>query len=208
MKQFLTLTLLISALCNGQVGIGTIEPQADLHIAGELLVQEEFKTALLNSVSSTEEDFQLVTRATTSNPVGKVTRLDINQLSVAPINIINYNFTNLDGDNLTDVDLQYDSSKYIVAIANFQYIGDAVRKTTINGSARSMGTFVVRTFESGGSWHLEIGNRELDPSSGDTVSYKVTLVLYTKAYYRELPSITTNLGGTNNGVASSIPNLY
>lgn len=207
MKQYLLLFVFISALCRGQVGIGTTDPQADLHIAGDVLVQEDFKTGVLNKVNNTEEDFEMVTRITTSNPVGKITRMDVSELAVAPINTVNYTFTNLDGDNLTDVDLQYDSSKFVVAVANFQYIGDAVRKTTINSTARSMGTFLIRTFESGGSWHLEIGNRELNPAAGKTVSYKVTLVVYNKAYYRELPTIITNLGDSSTGTASSIPVL-
>lgn len=207
MTRFLLILLLISSASYAQVGIGTTNPQADLHIAGDLLVQDTFKTAQLGTVSATEEDFKLVTHINTSNPVGLVTKLDVAQVSAAPINVVNYTFANLEGDNLTDVDLQFKTDKYIVAVANFQYIGDGVNKTTVNPTVRSMGTFVIRTFESGDSWHLEIGNRELDPLAGSTVAYKVTLVVYDKSYYRELPEIITNLGTSNTGTASSIPDL-
>ncbi|WP_035336934.1 hypothetical protein [Dokdonia sp. PRO95] len=207
MRTFLLLLILFSSLAHAQVGIGTTNPQADLHIAGDLLVQDAFKTAELGTVSAAEEDFELVTHITTSNPPGLVTKLDVSEVSAAPINVVNYTFSNLEGDNLTDVDLQFKTDKYIVAVANFQYIGDGVSKTTVNPTVRSMGTFVIRTFESGDSWHLEIGNRELDPVAGGTVTYKVTLVVYDKSYYRELPQIITNLGSSNSGTASSIPDL-
>jgi len=196
--------LLALNLMNAQVGIGTTSPQADLHVAGDILVQEKLKLNTLNTVTPTDEDFKLITRTTNSSPVGEVGVLDVDVVNVAPVNIVNYHFTNVHLDNLSDVNLQYDTSKYIVGIANFRYVGDAIEKT-YSGTISSIGNFVARTFESGGTWHLEIQNRILDVDLTDTVEYNVTLIVYDKSYFRNLPTITTDLGGLNNGTASSVP---
>lgn len=190
-----------------QVGIGQTNPQADLHIGGDFLVQEEIKLRSLSTVTSTEENFKLLTRTTNSTPVGEIKVLNVDDLNVAPINTVDYHFTNLSSDNLTDVDLQYDTSQYIVAVANFRYVGDAIKKVVV-GSDTSIGHFVVNAFESGGTWHLEIRNRDLDLNVGDSVEYFVTMVVYDKSYFRNLPAIITDLGGSNTGTASSTPILH
>jgi len=208
MKQYTLIFLFLSLLANAQVGIGTTTPVTDLHVVGDLLVQTGFTLGTLNTVSATEEDFKLITRVTNSIPVGEVSDLDVNTINVAPINTIDYHFTNVSLDNLTDVDLLFDASKYVIAISNFRYVGDAIKKRTINGNRKQIGVFVAHAFVSGGTWHLEIRNRNLDLDVGDSLEYYVTLVVYDKSFYRHLTPITTNLNGNNTGTASSIPNLY
>jgi hypothetical protein len=136
--------------------------------------------------------------------VGKITLLDVDELNVSPVNTVNYHFTNVYLDNLDDVDLQYDVDKYVVGVANFRYVGDAIKKIP-GGENFSIGHFVVRTFKSGGTWHLEIRNVELDLDPTDSVEYHVQLIVYDKSYFRDLPTIVSNLGGLNTGTASSVP---
>jgi hypothetical protein len=208
MKNLTMLLLLITlSPVIGQVGIGTMNPQADLHIAGDALVQTGFTMRNLVTVATTDKDFKLVTRVTDSNPVGEITTLDVGFLNVAPINVVDYSFTNIQLDNIRDVDLQYDPNKYIVGVANFRHVGDAIKKIP-GGETYSIGHFVVRTFISGGTWHLEIRNVDLDLDAADSIDYYITLIVYDKSYFRYLAPITTNLGGSNTGSASSIPNLY
>jgi hypothetical protein len=209
------LFLVVLSQSIAQVGIGTTNPQAELHIGGDALVQDAFTLNSLPTVSSLEEDFQLITRVRNSTPVGEIKVLDVNARNVAPINIIDYSFTNIHLDNLTDVDLQYDENKYVVGLANFRYEGDAVKKTPA-GDTFSIGHFVVRAFTSGGTWHLEIRNVDLDLPTGDSdgngvddfVNYYIQLIVYDKSYFRNLTPIVTDLGGSNTGDASSIPILY
>lgn len=211
MKKITTLLILISiSRAIGQVGIGTENPQADLHVAGDVVVQDGFALNNLAVVSATEEDFKLVTRVTNPgpfDPVGEITVLDVAAKAVAPVNIVDYSFTNIHLDNLTDVDLQYDASKYIVGVANFRHTGDAVKKIA-TATTFSIGHFVIRAFVSGGTWHLEIRNVDLDLDVGDSLDYHIQLIIYDKSYFRQLPSIITDLGGSNKGSASSIPILF
>ncbi|SRX55927.1 hypothetical protein [Aequorivita sp. CIP111184] len=207
MDKITFLLLFIINIGFAQVGVGTLNPQAELDINGSLLVQKEFKTGLLPTVKITDENFKLLTRLTNSSPVGEITVLNVDSLTVAPINVVNYKFDNIHLDNLTDVDLQFDANKYIVGVANFRYLGDAVKKTP-TGSTNSIGAFVTRTFIQNGTWHLEIRNRFLDfTNNSQGIKYHVTFIIYDKSYFRNLPVITTNLNGSNTGVASSIPNL-
>lgn len=190
-----------------QIGVGTLNPQAELDINGSLLVQQEFMTGPLPTVNITDENFKLLTRLTNSSPVGEITVLNVDSLTVAPINVVNYKFDNIHLDNLTDVDLQYDANKYIVGVANFRYVGDAVKKEP-TASTTLIGAFVIRTFIQNGTWHLEIRNRFLDITNGtEGIQYYVTFIIYDKSYFRNLPVITTNLNGSHIGEASSIPNL-
>lgn len=208
MNALITYLFLFSiSICMGQVGIGTVNPQADLHVAGDALIQTELSFSNLTTVTPLDEDFKLISRVTSSLPVGELKVLDVDALNVAPVNSVDLHFTNISSDNLTDVDLQYDTSQYIVSVANFRYVGDAIKKVPL-GSTNSIGNFVVKVFESGGTWHLEIRNRILDLDPGDSLEYHVTLIIYNKSYFRNLTPITTDLGGLNNGTASSIPNLY
>lgn len=198
---------LIPSIAFCQVGIGTDQPQADLHIAGELLVQDTFTISPLPSVNMMDENFKLLTRTTNSELQGEITLLDVDSLTVAPINVVNYSFSNIRLDNLRDVNLQYDADRYVVGIANLRYLGDAIKKLPVN-STTTIGTFVMRTFISNGQWHMEIRNKNLDLDEGDSLQYLVTLIVYDKSYYRYLEPIITNLGGSNTGTASSVPILY
>lgn len=209
-KIFVILLLSFPLVCAfGQVGIGTSMPDADLHVNGSMLVTEEFQAGAVSSVNGTDEDFKLVTRVTNSVPEGEITILNVNALSVAPINVVNYEFKDLSSDNLTDLDLGYDATKYIVGISNFQYIGSPVIKHVVTNNPKSIGTFVMRTFKDAvtNTWHIEIRNRFLDTATTGVVSYKVTLIIYDRSYFKNLAPITTNLGGSNTGTASSVPNL-
>lgn len=197
----------ITSFSFAQVGIGTLVPETDLHVAGPMLVQEEFTVSTLPTVTATDEDFKLLTRISNADPQGEITELDVDSLTVAPINVVDYKFRQVYLDNLSDVNLQYDANRYVVGVANFRYIGDPVKKIPVNATT-SIGAFVIRTFISNGQWHLEIRNRFLDLNPGDSLEYYVTLIVYDKSYYRNMPPIITNLGGSNRGTASSVPNLY
>ncbi|WP_161568055.1 hypothetical protein [Leeuwenhoekiella aestuarii] len=186
-----------------QVGIGITNPEAALHINGDMLIQKELIRSQIDEVTATDEEFKLLTRLTNSTPIGEVTYLDPDDLTVAPINIVNYRFFNINSDNLENVNLQYDTSKYVIAISNFQYIGDGIDK----GPSNSIGAFVTRVFQENNTWHLEIRNRFLDLADTKSVEYRLTLIVYDKSYYKELPTIRVDLKGNNTGSTTAPENL-
>ncbi|WP_271392944.1 hypothetical protein [Aequorivita sinensis] len=53
----------------------------------------------------------------------------------------------------------------------------------------------------GSTWHLEIRNRERDSYNNDSIVYYVSLIVFDRNYFKELPPITANLNGFSIGSA-------
>ena len=181
-----------------QVGIGTNAPTPgfELDVDGSMLVQKNFKFKAVSSGTTQLSSIEFLLRLLNSEPVGEVARLDLKNASVGPINVINYTFTNLSLDNVEEVDLQFDASKYIVGLSNFRYEGIPIQKGGTN--FLDIGNFVTRTYIKEGSWHLEMRNRSRDAEISNAITYHITLIVYDRKYFKELPKITVDFReGTN-----------
>lgn len=197
MKQFIIIFLLFAQVGFSQIGIGTTKPTPgyELDVDGSLLVQKNFKFKSTSSETTQLSDVEFLHRLLNSEPAGEVARLDLKNAPVGPINVINYTFNNLLSDNVEDVDLQFDASKYIVGLSNFRYEGIPIEKGSNN---LDIGNFVTRTFIENGTWHLEMRNRTRDAAVDNAITYHVTLIVYDRKYFKELPKITVDFqGGTN-----------
>lgn len=195
MKIYTLLILFFTQLCVSQVGIGVENPTPGfaLEVDGSLLVQKEFKVDALPSGTTPSTSFEFLLRLHNSNPVGEVTKLNLTALPVGPINVANYTFTNLSLDNVTEVNLQFDATKYVVGLSNVRYDGIPILK---GGTGYvDIGNFVSRTYIKGGTWHLEMRNRTKDAATNNGITYHVTLIVYDKKYFKELPPISVNFGG-------------
>lgn len=198
MKNYIIILLaLFTQLGFSQVGIGTESPTLgyELDVNGPMLVQDNFKVDAYANSGISSNDFKLLVRIINSVPPGELAYLDMANVTVGPVNIADYEFTNLSKDNVTDVNLQFDASKYIVGLANFQYTGQPI----VKGPNARIGFFRTRTFVSGGTWHLEMRNVSRDVASDDAVTYNVTLIVYDRRYFKELPTISHNFGGGTSG---------
>lgn len=194
--------LFFTPIAISQVGIGITNPTPGyaLEIDGSLLVQKEFKVDALPSGTTPSTNFEFLLRLLNSDPVGEVTKLDLTALPVGPINVANYTFTNFSLDNVTEVDLQFDATKYVVGLSNVRYEGIPIQK---GGSGYvDIGNFVSRTYIKNGKWHLEMRNRTKDAASSNAITYHVTLIVYDKKYFKELAPITVNFGGGNNATTT------
>ena len=194
--------MLLVQFGSAQVGIGTVSPTPgySLDVDGSVLIQKEFKLGTLLETSQYEK-FKFLMRLHNSSPTGEVVKLDLEQVAVAPINIFNYTFYNLQKDNVTSVNLQFDANKYFVGLSNFQYEGREIEKGISGSNYIYIGNFVSRTYVEGGTWHLEMRNRSRDAANDNTIVYQVTLIVYDKRHFKQLPSITVDFGGSETGAA-------
>ncbi|WP_124979953.1 hypothetical protein [Nonlabens xiamenensis] len=208
--------LLVIGESQAQIGINTVNPTEAVDVNGSVIVTDDLNISSIQNVNATDDGFKLLVRklpnALAPTPVaqGQLVQLDPDRLAIAPINVANYHFTNISSDNITDVNTRIPSSLYLVGIANFSYTGDAINKALIgSGPNETIGDFTVRAFEDGGTWHLEIKNRELDLPPGDRLEYRLTLVIYARSFFRGLPDITHDMGNSYDSVAGpgEIPNL-
>ena len=188
-----------------QVGIGTDTPTPgyELDVDGAALIQNHLKLENLESVNTENSNLNLLLRKSNSNPPGEVAKLDVKSISVAPVNIIDYRFHNLRRDNVNNVDLQYDASKYIVGIANFKYEGQPIVKGQSGSNYTRLGYFVSRTFIQNGTWHLEIRNRKRNNYNNNSIEYSVSVIVFDRKYFKELPPIVANLYGLSVGAANA-----
>lgn len=203
-RYFIVLLLLLFTQFGfAQVGIGTTTPTPgyDLDVNGSLLVQDEFKMTDFPNGTVQNNDYKFLVRLLNSVPPGEVAQLDLTQTLVAPVNVADYVFTNLQSDNVTAVDLQFDADKYIVGLSNFRYVGQEI----VKGSGGRIGNFVSRVYvpKNATTWHIEMRNRTRDAANNNTITYYVTLIVYDKNYFKALPAISGDLNGTNSGSALS-----
>lgn len=198
---FFTLNLSLA-----QVGIGTDSPTPGykLDVAGSLLVQEEFKTTPFSDETAEYQNYKFLTRLLNSEPVGEVARLDLDNVNVAPINVFDYVFENFSYDNVTSVNLQFDADKYVVGLSNFRYEGRNIIKG--GDDYLIIGNFVSRTYinPDTNTWHIEIRNRTRDTNvERNVVKYSVSLIVYDKRYFRQLPVINKDFRGNSTAEANS-----
>lgn len=202
MRKVFLLFLLVVQFGYAQVGIGTTEPTPgySLDVNGSKLVQGEFKLNNYATQTLNNNDYKLLVRLLNSSPVGKIAYLDLDSVQIAPVNVADYVFTNLQKDNVIAVNLQFDADKYIVGLANLRHIEQHVVKS----GTTNIGYFVNRTYVNSdtNTWHIEIRNRTLDSPSDNAIEYHVTLIVYDKAYFKTLPVISHNFGG---GTTATIP---
>lgn len=179
-----------------QVGIGTTSPTPgyDLDVDGDLLIQTDFKVnAFPTDVIQSDEQFIL--RRINSVPEGEVVKMDMSVLNIAPINVINYAFTNVNLDNLSSVNLQFKADRFVVGLANVRYTGDPILKGISGSNYLFIGNFVFRTFVDNNTWHLEIQNRTRDAAANTNIQYYVTIIVYEKRFFKVLPPITKDFNG-------------
>ena len=201
---------------NAQVGIGVSNPTNALEVdGGDVYVTDKFYINDLPPYDGNTygpDKFRIV--ATDSESQAHGSELDgrfmefVGNQEIMPIILQPYSISNLNADNLTDLNLNISTSKYVIALSNFEAVpvGGAlgIYRKSVSGSDYVYDNFVTRTFENGGTWHVEIRARDANPQNG-SYQYNFDIVLFPKRFFRNLGNINYNLGGVNTGAAVAPP---
>jgi len=216
-KIFISLSFVVFISVQAQVGIGVANPTQMLEVdGGDVYVTDKFYVNNLPAYDGANfgpENFRIVAVDPDSqshgSPVdGRLMEFIGNQ-ELMPIIIQPYNVTNLSADNLSDLNLNISSSKYVISLSNFEAIpvGGAlgIYRKSASGGNYVYDNFVIRTFENSGTWHVEIRARDANPQTG-SYQYNFDVVLFPKRFFRNLGQVTYDLNGSNTGAAVIAPN--
>lgn len=207
-KNILFIFLLFSALCAAQVGIGIQSPVEKLEVNGSVAVGQSVTidpTAYVNNPSG----FTILGTDPSSTTVGGEV-MSVETL-YTPLIVQPYSISNIYRDDLNDVNLNIPTDKYFITIANFEAIPSAgnngIYSPVANPDSDSnRGHFMIRVFESGQNWHVNISYPTLNTqNTTDRYTYNFDIIIYSKRFYKNLGTINVDFNGSNNATAASAP---
>ena len=136
---------------------------------------------------------------------GQVKKIDGNEL-IRPIIIQPYEIKNILRDDLNELDLKIPTSKYFIAISNFEAVDNAGQGFVSSNGQR--GRFLYEVFEQDGTWRVRIGNPKINPvSDTNTFDYNFDIIIYSKKFFNNLGTITfQNVGREGNANNTIIVN--
>ncbi len=191
------------------VGINTSAPTETLDVLGDVAVGT---TVIVNqnTYSPGPQGFDIIATDPQSDLVnGKIVKVET---LYTPIIIQPYSVSNIYRDDLNNLDLQIPTDKYMVAITNFEAIPSTSNPSQLNNGLYSTssvkGHFVIRAFESNGTWRVNIGYPTINTQyTSARYTYNFDVILLSRRFYKVLSeTITTyNLGGNVTGEASAAP---
>lgn len=208
-KYFNILSLIIVSTCFAQVGINKL-PATDaiLDVEGSTLID----SYLIDEQNHTESsnNYFLAVRSKETTPVGKVKLLDVSLRNVAPVNRYNVIITNVNKDQVVQLNTDLSKDKYVLAIAG------AIFKVAVSEG---------NSDDSFGAYATEVGSKEIGGESFLTVNldfkgasntlndqngtWEITLVVYERALVKDWGTFTGSVSqGANpqfSGVSQNTP---
>jgi len=205
-KYLLIINLCIGIIVSAQVGIGTITPTEKLEIAGNAAIGTSVYIDSVNYVNNPSGFTVVATDPQSSIVNGKL--LAVENL-YTPLTIQPYSVTNIYRDDLNDLNLNISADKFFITLTNFEAVPNAGNNgiyTDPNAVPVNKGNLIMETFVSNGIWHVKIGYPTLNTENiTDRYTYNFDIILYSKRFFKDLGTITYDLGGNNTGIAPSAP---
>ncbi len=207
-KNFLFIFLLLSGLSLAQVGIGTQTPTEKLQVAGSVAIGQSVTIDPTAYVNNTSGFTILGTDPLSSTVGGKVLAIET---LYTPLIVQPYSISNIYRDDLNDINLNIPNDKYFITIANFEAIPSSGNNGIYSPMANpdsntNRGHFTIKVFESGQSWHVNIGYPTLNTqNTTDRYTYNFDIIIYSKRFFKNLGTINVDFNGSNNGSATAAP---
>ncbi|TDX87184.1 hypothetical protein [Epilithonimonas xixisoli] len=211
MKNYFNILLpMVSGFLFSQnVGIRTTSPTEKFDVNGSVAIGTSVYLDP-NTYTANPNGFDVIAVDPQSSVVnGKVMKVET---LYTPIIIQPYSINNIYRDDLNNLDLQISSEKYMVAITNFEAIPSSTNSSQPNNGVYSTsdvkGHFVIRAFESDGTWRINIGYPTLNTQyTSGRYTYNFDVILLSKRFFKVLnQSVTTyNLRGDVIGDAGVAP---
>ena len=204
---------IISNYTYAQVGIGISDKELsseELQIKGNLIITDkigqsnklpdlqEFK--IVNGVR-VESSYRVVAQDPNlkDNLKGQIKEMD-RQQNVLPIIIQPYNINNINGDDLSDLNLNIPTDNYFIAITNFEAIDN---KSQGFSNVTSKGKFEYYVYIGEDNfWHLTIRNPSVNPANMNSAfNYNFDIIIYPNRFFKNLGTKSYEMKGSQNGDA-------
>lgn len=176
----------------GRVGIGTINPTAQLQTTGNMILGA---ATLTNGTAG----YSTMVR---NNTTGELRVATSSSGNAFVFNNVVYQINNVSGDFINDFNTNVNSTQYTVIITGSSFI-------TANGgglSNSSTGTFSpknIYAYSNGGTWHLSADYRGGNTADSVNGSWTIYCLVINNTFMNSLGTVTSNLGGSSNGAAAT-----
>jgi hypothetical protein len=209
------IAMLLTIFAQAQLGIGVPNPTQALEVDGVTVVTDKLQIDGLDNYTGSVDNFRLIAINPESTDFdGSVIEFYGNQ-EIMPIIIQPYEVQNIYRDDLNNLNLNISTANYVISISNFQAVPQGTNAGLYkiaggNGTndEREYGNFVIRTFEQGGTWRVNIGSPTANTrNTSDRYTYKFDIVLFPKRFFKNIGNLNYNLSSSNSGAAATAPNL-
>ncbi|MCT2406050.1 hypothetical protein NZD88_00600 [Chryseobacterium antibioticum] len=177
---------------SGRVGVGTINPTAQLQTTGNMILGA---ATLTNGTTG----YSTMVR---NNTTGELKVASSSSGNTFVFNNVVYQINNVSGDFINDFNTNLNSTQYTVIITGSSFI-------TANGgglSNSSTGTFSpknIYAYSNGGTWHLSADYRGGSTADSINGSWTIYCLIINNTFMNSLGTVTSNLGGSSNGSATT-----
>ncbi|MCT2406051.1 hypothetical protein NZD88_00605 [Chryseobacterium antibioticum] len=176
----------------GRVGIGTINPTAQLQTTGNMILGTSAATGGTTGYSTVVRN----------NATGELRIASSGSGNTFMFNSIIFQLNNVNGDYINDFNSNINSAQYTLIV-----IGSSFNLPIGVGLSNSnSGTFSpknVYAFEYQGTWHLSADYRGANTADASNGSWTINCLVINNTFLNNLGTITAGLGGSSNGSAPS-----
>jgi len=180
----------------GNVGIGTINPTAQLQTTGNMILGTAASTNSSAGYSPVARD----------NATGELKVINSDTGNNFPLNYLVYQLNNVNSDWVSDFNTNIPSSQYTLVIvgSRLNISSGGLQVTSLPGTFSPINIF---SFRSGGTWHLSADYDGSNTANGSNANWTIYCVVINNSLIKSLPNVASNLGGTNTGSAPIPPGL-
>lgn len=192
-------SLIMSMTPAGSVGIGVANPQAKLHVFGNMIL------GTANSSSGSN-----VSTLVRDNGTGEIKVATSSTGNTSPLTYTEYVISNVAGDWINDYDTKIPVSDYVVSIVGSSFedplhSGAAVLRTGSLGATGDYNPSNVFAFQSGGTWHLKADYGGGQTAGGYNGRWTIRVLIVNNSLIKIIANQTADLSGANNGSAAAVP---